>query len=158
MEPNFITFIAVLSACSHTGLVDEGLQCFHCMTQDYCITPKAEHYRCMVDLLGRAGHLKEALHFINKMHLQPDAGIWGALLGACSIHCNIHLGECVADYLLDLDPENVGHYVLLSNLYAAAGRWGDVVKVRTMMKVRGLKKIPGHSWIEINNKVHVFLV
>jgi pentatricopeptide repeat protein len=158
MEPNGITFISVLSACSHAGLVDEGWQYFHCMTHDYCITPRAEHYRCIVDLLGRAGHLKEALHFISNMHLQPDAGIWGALLGACSIHYNIHLGERVADYLLELDPENVGHYVLLSNLYAAAGRWGDVVKVRTMMKVRGLKKTPGHSWIEINKKVHVFLV
>ena len=158
MEPNAITFISVLSACSHAGLVDEGWHYFHCMTQDYCITPRAEHYRCMVDLLGRAGHLDEALHFISKMHLQPDTGIWGTLLGACSIHCNVHIGEHVADYLLELDPENIGHYVLLSNLYAAAGRWGDVVKVRTMIKVRGLKKTPGHSWIEINNKVHAFLV
>ena len=112
----------------------------------------------MVELLGRACHLDEPLHFISKMHLQPDTGIWGTLLGACNIHCNVHIGEHVANYLLELDLENIGHYVLLSNLYAAAGRWGDVVKVRTMIKVRGLKKTPGHSWIEINNKVRAFLV
>eukprot|EP01018_Ginkgo_biloba_P039769 Gb_41015 [translate_table: standard] len=156
--PDHVTFIGVLSACSHAGLVDEGWRYFDCMTHDYSITPAVEHYACMVDLLGRAGHLDEAQGFIRKMPLEPDAGVWGALLGACRIHCNIELGECVAEYLFDLEPEHSGYYVLLSNIYAAAGRWDDMEKVRTIMKDRGVKKTPGRSLIEINNEVHAFLV
>eukprot|EP01018_Ginkgo_biloba_P025976 Gb_06693 [translate_table: standard] len=158
INPNDITFISVLSACRHAGLVDEGWKCFECMTQKYGITPRAEHYACMVDLLGRSGHLHEAQDFISKMPLPPDAGVWGALLGACRIHCDIELGQHVAEHLFELDPENAGHYVLLSNIYAAAGRWDNVAKVRTMMKSRGLKKTPGRSFIEVNNKVHEFVV
>eukprot|EP01018_Ginkgo_biloba_P025790 Gb_04077 [translate_table: standard] len=158
MNPNHITFICILSACSHAGLVDEGWQYFHCMSQDYYITPTVEHYACMVDLLGRAGHLNEAQEFIHKMPLEPNAGVWGALLGACRIHCNIKLGERVAEHLFELEPENAGYYVLLSNIYATAGKWDDVVKLSTLMKDRGLKKIPGCSLIELNNKVHTFLV
>eukprot|EP01018_Ginkgo_biloba_P020119 Gb_16017 [translate_table: standard] len=158
LKPDYITFIGVLSACSHAGLVDEGWQYFNCMVQDYCINPGVEHYACMVDLLGRAGRLDEAEDFIEKMPVEPGAGVWGALLGACRIHCDIELGQCVAERLFDLDPQNAGRYVLLSNIYAAAGRWEDVTKVRDLMKERGVKKPPGHSMIEINNRVHVFLV
>eukprot|EP01018_Ginkgo_biloba_P024207 Gb_01226 [translate_table: standard] len=158
MKPDDITFIAVLSACSHAGLVDEGWQHFHCMSEDYCITPRGEHYACMVDLLGRAGLLCEAYDFIKKMPLEPSADVWGALLSACRIHSNVELGECVAEHLFELEPENAGSYVLLSNMYAEGGRWGDVAKVRMMMKDRGLKKKPGCSWIELKNKVHVFFV
>eukprot|EP01018_Ginkgo_biloba_P037429 Gb_17093 [translate_table: standard] len=158
IKPDHITFISILSACSHAGLVDEGWKFFHCMTQDYCIMPRGKHYACMVDLLGRAGHLDEAQDFIKGMPIKPDAGVWGALLGACRIHCNIELGEHVAEHLFDLEPENVGVFVLLSNIYAAAGRWNDVAKVRTMIKDRGLKKTPGCSLIEVNNRVHAFLV
>eukprot|EP01018_Ginkgo_biloba_P037423 Gb_09406 [translate_table: standard] len=158
MKPNHITFIAVLSACSHAGLVEDGWQYFESMTHDYSITPRVEHYACMVDLLGRAGLLDEAQDFIQKMPLEPDADVWGALLGACRIHCNLELGEHVAERLFDLDPENAGHHVLLSNLYAAAGRWNDAANVRRMMKGRGLKKTPGFSLIEVNNRVHAFLV
>eukprot|EP01018_Ginkgo_biloba_P026598 Gb_12372 [translate_table: standard] len=158
LRPNHITFVCLLSACSHAGLVDDGWKYFNCMRQDYCITPRVKHYACMVDLLGRAGHLDEAQDLIEKMPLQPDAGVWGALLSACRIHCNIELGERVAGRLFDLEPENDGYYVLLSNIYAAAGRWNDVVKVRTMMKEKGLKKTPGCSLIEIDNNVHAFLV
>eukprot|EP01018_Ginkgo_biloba_P019893 Gb_33697 [translate_table: standard] len=158
MKPTDVTFVCILSACSHAGLVDEGWRYFDCMTRDYCITPRVEHYACMVDLLGRAGHLDEAQEFIQKMPLEPGASVWGALLGACRIHCDIELGEHVAERLFDLASENAGCYVLLSNIYAAAGRWDDVLKVRTMMKSKGLKKNPGCSLIEVNNRVHVFLV
>eukprot|EP01018_Ginkgo_biloba_P034076 Gb_04449 [translate_table: standard] len=158
LQPNHITFISVLSACSHAGLVDEGWQYFECMKQNYCITPKVEHYACMVDLLGRAGHLDEAHDFIKKMPLEPDVSVWGSLLAACRVHRNIELGEHVAKRLFDLDPENAGYYVLLSNIYCAAGRWDDATKVRATVKERGLKKPPGCSFIEVNNTVHAFLV
>eukprot|EP01018_Ginkgo_biloba_P030797 Gb_33210 [translate_table: standard] len=158
MKPDQVTFIGVLSACSHAGLVSEGWQYFDCMNQDYGIIPTVEHYACIVDLLGRAGHLDEAHNFVKKMPLEPSAGVWGALLGACRIHFNIELGEYVAERLFDLVPENSGYYVLLSNIYAAAGRWDDVAKVRSMMKDRGVKKTPGCSLIEVNNKVHAFVV
>eukprot|EP01018_Ginkgo_biloba_P037445 Gb_29869 [translate_table: standard] len=158
LRPNHITFICLLSACSHAGLVDEGLQYFDCMSQDYGITPRMKHYACMVDLLGRAGHLNKAQEFIQNMPLKPDVSVWGALLGACRIHCNTGLGEHVADCLFDLQPKDPGYYVLLSNIYAAAGRWNDVTKVRTMMKDRGLRKTPGCSLIEVNNRVHAFFV
>eukprot|EP01018_Ginkgo_biloba_P029405 Gb_03473 [translate_table: standard] len=158
MKPNHITFVSVLSACSHTGLVDEGWHYFDSMVQDYCIAPRVEHYACMVDLLGRAGHLDEAQDFIEKMPLEPSACVWASLLGACRIHSNIELGERVAEHLFDLDPKNAGCYVLLSNIYAAVGRWDDSEKVRTIMKGRGLKATPGCSLIEVNNMIHAFFV
>eukprot|EP01018_Ginkgo_biloba_P019775 Gb_28390 [translate_table: standard] len=157
-KPNDITFICVLSACSHAGLVDEGWQCFDSMSRDHCIRARVEHYACMVDLLGRAGHLDEAQALIKKMPVEPDATVWGALLGACRINCNVELGEVVAKRLFNLEPKNVGCYVLLSNIYAAAGRWNDVEKVRKMMRDRGLKKTPGCSLIEVNNGVQAFYV
>eukprot|EP01018_Ginkgo_biloba_P030204 Gb_10726 [translate_table: standard] len=158
MKPDRVTFIAVLSACSHAGLLDKGWHYFNNMSQEYGIAPGIEHYACIVDILGRAGRLDEAHEFIRKMPLEPNAGVWGALLGACRIHRNIELGEHVADRLFELEPENAGYYVLLSNIYAAAGRWDDAAKLRIMMKDRGVKKKPGCSWIEINNVVHEFLV
>eukprot|EP01018_Ginkgo_biloba_P019138 Gb_38417 [translate_table: standard] len=156
-KPDHTTFIGVLSACSRAGLVEEGRRYFRCMSRDYCITPKVEHYTCLVDLLGRAGHLDEAQNVIKEMPLQPNADVWGALLGACRIHFNIMLAEHVAESLFKLEPKNCGHYVLLSNIYAEAGRWNDVAKVRIMMRNKGLKKTAGCSWIELNNKVHLFL-
>jgi pentatricopeptide repeat protein len=158
MEPDDVIFIAVLSACSHSGLVDEGWRCFDCMTQDYFITPRVEHYACMADLLGRAGLLNEAYEFIKNMPLVPSADVWGALLSACRIHGNVEIGEHVAEYLFNLEPENAGSYVLLSNMYAEAGRWDNVAKVRIRMKEKGLKRKPGCSWIELKNKVHTFFV
>eukprot|EP01018_Ginkgo_biloba_P019289 Gb_18149 [translate_table: standard] len=158
IKPNDVTFVSVLSACSHSGLVDEGRQYLECMVRDYCITPRLEHYACMVDLLGRAGHLDEAQEFIENMPLEPGPSVWGALLGSCRIHCNIELGEHVAERLFYLEPERAGRYVLLSNVYAAAGKWDDVSKVRKMMQDRRVKKTPGCSLIEVNNTVHAFLV
>jgi pentatricopeptide repeat protein len=158
MNPNHITFVSVLSACSHTGLIDEGRQYFDSMSQDYQLTPGVKHYTCMVDLLGRAGRLDEAEDIIRKVPVEPDAGLWGALLGACRIHGNIELGERVAARLFEIEPENPGYYVLLSNIYATAGRWHDIAKVRTMMADKRLKKVPGCSWIELDDKVHAFRV
>eukprot|EP01018_Ginkgo_biloba_P017187 Gb_23320 [translate_table: standard] len=157
LKPDGHTFISVLSACRHAGLVDVGLQYFDCMNRDYFIKPRIEHYACMVDLLGRAGHLYEAQNFIKMMPIEPDASVWGTLLAACRTHSNIELGESVSEHLLELEPDNAGNYVLLSNIYATAGRWDDVAKVRTMLMYRGLKKSPGCSWIEIENQVHAFL-
>lgn len=158
MKPDNATFVGVLSACSHAGLVDKGWDYFGCMSRDYYITPSVEHCACMVDLLGRAGRLEEARDFIEEMPLEPDTGVWGALLGACRIHCNIELGEHAAEHLFRLAPGHSGYYVLLSNIYAGAGRWDDMEKLRTMMKSRGVKKIPGWSLIEVNREVHEFHV
>eukprot|EP01018_Ginkgo_biloba_P030316 Gb_23088 [translate_table: standard] len=158
MKPDHITFVAVLSACSHAGLVNEGCQYFQHMSQDHCIPPMLEHYACMVDLLGRAGRLDEAHDLIKNMPLEPDARVWAALLGACRLHCNIELGEHVAEQLIRLEPKTSANYILLSNIYAAAGRWEDVAKVRMRMRDVGLKKMPGCSWIEVKNTVHKFHV
>eukprot|EP01018_Ginkgo_biloba_P009883 Gb_00930 [translate_table: standard] len=157
-NPSHVTFIGVLSACCHSGLVDDGWHYYNSMLQDYHITPVMEHYCCMVDLLGRAGRLDEAEDFINKMPIKPDGAVWGSLLGACRIHSNIKLGERVAECLFELDPKRAAPYVLLSNIYAAAERWDDIAKVRNLMKERGVKKAPGCSWIEVNKQVHTFLV
>eukprot|EP01018_Ginkgo_biloba_P038447 Gb_32439 [translate_table: standard] len=156
MKPNYVTFVGVLSACSHAGLVDEGRHYFNSMSRDHCITPRAEHYGCMIDLLGRAGCLDEAEDLINNMPFKPNAIVWGALLGACRIHGKSELGKLAAECLFELEPNNASTYVLLSNMYAAAGRWDDVAKVRKMMTSRGIKKKPGRSWIEVRNRVHAF--
>eukprot|EP01018_Ginkgo_biloba_P019392 Gb_22814 [translate_table: standard] len=158
MKPNHITFVGVLSACSHVGLVDEGRSYFDSMSKDHGIAPRAEHCACIVDLLGRAGRLDEAEHFINEMRVESDAVVWRALLGASRIHGNIDIGKRAAQHVLELEPQASATYVLLSNIYASVGRWDDVTKVRNMMKCRGVKKEPGLSWIEISNKVHCFVV
>eukprot|EP01018_Ginkgo_biloba_P024045 Gb_25029 [translate_table: standard] len=157
-NPDHVTFIAVLSACCHAGLVDDGWQYFDCMTKYYHITPVMEHYCCMVDLLGRAGRLDEVQAFIHNIPIKPSAAMWGSLLGACRIHANVELAEYAAEHLFELDPENAAPYVQLSNIYAAAGRWHNIAKVRKLMKDRGVKKNPGCSWIEVNKQVHVFIV
>jgi pentatricopeptide repeat protein len=157
-QPNHVTYVSVLSTCSHAGLVDEGWQYFGCMSQNYGITPLVEHYACMVDLLGRAGHLDEAWDFVKKMPLEPAASVWGALLGVCRIHYNLELGELAAKRLFDLEPENAGYYTLLSNIYAAAGRWNDSSKVSALMKDRGVKKKPGCSWVEMDGRIQSFVV
>lgn len=154
--PNHITFLGVLSACCHAGLVYDGWQYFNSMTQNYSIAPVMEHYCCMVDLLGRAGFLDEAQEFITRMPTRPDAAIWGSLLSACRLHTNVEIGEHAAHHLLKVDPKNAANYVLLSNIYAMAGMWENAEKVRKLMRDRKIEKIPGCSWIEIDNKVHSF--
>lgn len=158
MVPNYITFVSVLSACSHAGLVDEGWHWFQTMTRRYHIEPGVEHYSCMVDLFGRAGFLNQAYDLIKKMKVRPDFVVWGSLLAACRKHKNVDLGEIAARKLFELDPKNCGYYVLLSNIYADAGRWKDVEKMRIHMKSHGLSKTPGFSLVELKGRVHVFLV
>ncbi|XP_011032628.1 PREDICTED: pentatricopeptide repeat-containing protein At3g63370 [Populus euphratica] len=155
--PDHITFLALLCACSHSGLINEGKRLLETMKCKYQLEPWPEHYACLVDLLGRANHLEEAYHFVKSMQIEPTAEVWCAFLGACRIHSNKKLGEIAAQKLLELDPESPGSYVLISNVFAASGRWKDVEEVRMRMKGGGLKKNPGCSWIEVGNKVHTFL-
>ncbi|XP_077237072.1 tetratricopeptide repeat (TPR)-like superfamily protein [Tasmannia lanceolata] len=158
VSPNDVTFTNVLCACSHAGLVEMGKLYFSQMLPIYGIAPKAEHYGCMVDILGRAGRLEEALELIEKMTIPPLASVWGALLGACTIHGNLELGEHACNRLLELEPRNDGAYVLLSNIFAKRGKWDDVTRLRKMMKDIGLKKEPGCSSIEVDGVIHEFLV
>ncbi|KAK6918929.1 Pentatricopeptide repeat [Dillenia turbinata] len=157
MWPNDVTFVALLNACNHSGLVDEGRFYFYRM-KDYGIEPRHQHYACVVDLLGRSGHLEEAYDFIMDMPMEPGVTVWGALLGACKIHRNVKLGEYAAEQLFELDPKITGHYVQLSNLYASSRLWTGVAKVRILMKKKGLQKDLGYSLIEINGKLQVFRV
>ncbi|XP_057828703.2 pentatricopeptide repeat-containing protein At2g27610 [Cryptomeria japonica] len=155
-EPSHVTFVSVLSACSHVGLVDEGNRYFNSMFGDHDIMPRAEHYACIVDLLSRAGRLNEAANVVKRMPFEPSALVWRTLLGACRIHGNLELGKHAAECILALEPEDTATYVLLSNIYAVLGRWEDVAKVRKLMKAKGLRKEQGLSWIEVKDKVHTF--
>lgn len=157
LVPDCITFLALLYACSHSGLVDDGKRYFDIMKEEYQLEPWPEHYACLVDLLGRANCLEEAYHYVNSMQGEPTAEVWCALLGACRVHSNKEVGEIAARNLLELDPQNPGNIVLISNFFADSGRWKDVQEVRTRMKGSGLKKNPGCSWIEFGNKVHAFM-
>lgn len=156
VSPNRITFVSLLYACSHAGLIEEGLRIFSLMEEEYCLRPDLKHYTCMVDLLGRAGRFDHALKLIETMIIEKDEGLWGALLGACRIHGHTELAEKAAKSLLEIQPQNSGHYVLLSNIYAKAGRWDDVAKIRELMTHRRLKKVPGWTWIEVENKTYQF--
>ncbi|XP_058093302.1 pentatricopeptide repeat-containing protein At1g04840 [Magnolia sinica] len=154
--PDEVVFLAVLMACSHSGLVDQGLHVFNSMCFDYSITPTVKHYTCIVDLFVRAGHLEEALKFIESMPIEPDFVIWGTLFCACRAHKNIEMAELASKRLLQLEPKHPGSYVFLSNIYAGAKRWEDVEKVRNAMKIRGIDKPPGWSFIEVGGHVHRF--
>ncbi|KAL2491226.1 Pentatricopeptide repeat-containing protein [Abeliophyllum distichum] len=158
LKPNNITFTALLNACAQAGLVDRGLKYFRSMEQVYELKPTIEHYGCVVDLLGRAGLLTEAVELISHMPMKPNAVVWGALLSACRIHGNVELAEKIGETLLELEPENSGRYALLSNIYAKAGKWDSVAKLRKSMKERGIKTIPGSSMIDLNGIVHKFKV
>ncbi|EXC34666.1 hypothetical protein L484_020434 [Morus notabilis] len=149
LEPDCITFVAVLSACGHGGLVSEGKEHFKSMVKDYGMEPKGEHYACMVDLLGRTGRLEEAYDLIGNMPMVPSESAWGALLNASRMHGNVELAKISAQKLLDLDPKDSGVYVLLANAFANDKGWADVRTVRSMMRERGVKKSPGRSLIEI---------
>lgn len=155
--PNNITFISVLSACAHTGKVDEGEKYFNMMKEKFGIEPEAEHYSCMIDLLGRAGKLDKAERIIETMPFDPGSIEWAALLGACRKHGNVELAVKAANKFLQLEPYNAAPYVMLSNVYASASRWEEAATVKRLMRERGVKKKPGCSWIEIDKKVHVFV-
>ncbi|KAE8662172.1 Pentatricopeptide repeat-containing protein [Hibiscus syriacus] len=158
IRPNEITYIAVLSACSHAGLVSEGWEIFNSMHEEHKIAPRMEHYACMVDLLGRSGSLREAIEFIDTMPCTPDALIWRTFLGACRVHHDKELGEHAAKMILQQDPQDTAAHILLSNLYASSGQWDDVARIRKNMKERNLIKEAGCSWIEADNKIHRFHV
>jgi pentatricopeptide repeat protein len=148
VPPNATTLVGALSACSHPGLLDEARQLFRSMEKDFRIAPGIQHYGCMVDLLGRAGLLSEAEDMIRGMSCEADTVIWGALLTVCKNHGSIEIAERAAVEMLKLDPSNHGVYVVLSNLYAEAGRWQDVDKLRKEMKEARLTKIPGASAVD----------
>ncbi|CAN1238148.1 Pentatricopeptide repeat-containing protein At4g21300 [Linum grandiflorum] len=147
----------LVSACAHTGQVDDGIRYFHYMTEVCGIPKKMEHYACVVDMFGRAGRVNEAFDFIKSMPFQPDAGIWGTLLGACRVYGNVELGKEASRYLLDLDPKNSGYYVLVANMHADASQWRSVRNIRTLMKDRGVNKVPGYSWVDVNHTTHMFV-
>ncbi|KAK6269131.1 hypothetical protein QUC31_013291 [Theobroma cacao] len=154
-RPNYVTFLAVLSACSHGGLVDKGWHYFLSMTRDYGMQPRGQHYAAMVDLIGRSGKLREAYEFILNSSFKEHPAIWGALLGACRIHGDIYLIKLAADKYFELDPENAGKYVVLSNAYATFGFWDNVASLRRMMRNSGVKKEPAYSRIEIQGEVMI---
>lgn len=158
LKPNYITFVSVLAACSHAGLLNEGRHWYNAMRKEFGIEPGIEHYGCMVDLLGRAGCLDEAYGLIREMRVKPDAAMWGALLSACRIHKNVKLAEIASDRLFELDATNSGYYVLLSNIYAEAGMWKDVERMRVLVKTRGVEKPPGYSSVEVKGNTHLFYV
>lgn len=157
VKPNRLSFLGLLWACNHAGLVDEGYMYFNkaMFESPNLLTP--EHYACMVDLLARSGRFVEAEGFLHRLPFKPGIGFWKAILGGCQIHHNMELGELAARNILALDPDDVSSYVMLSNAYSAAGRWSDVSRLRTEMKEKGMQRIPGGSWIEVRGKVHAFL-
>ncbi|KAL4626484.1 hypothetical protein ACB092_05G099600 [Castanea dentata] len=157
IAPDDITYIGVLCACTHTGMVDMGRKFFIDMTSKHGIEPNVAHYGCMVDLLGRAGHLKKAHEFIKNMPMKPNSIVWSALLGACRVHKDVEMAEMVAKQILELEPENGAVYVLLCNIYAACKRWENLRKLRQLMVDRGIKKTPGCSLIEMSGIVHEFV-
>ncbi|KAG6762202.1 hypothetical protein NC652_022875 [Populus alba x Populus x berolinensis] len=157
VEPSPISFVSVLGACSHAGLVDEGKMLFKSMHVAHGICPSVEHYACMVDLLGRANRLEEAAKIIENMRIEPGPKVWGSLLGSCRIHCNVELAERASIRLFDLEPTNAGNYVLLADIYAEAGMWDEVKRVKKLLEARGLQKVPGRSWIEVKRKIYSFV-
>ncbi|KAK1282292.1 putative pentatricopeptide repeat-containing protein [Acorus calamus] len=157
VKPDEITYIGVLSACTHAGFVERGRQYFSSMIAQHGIVPSVTHYGCMVDLLGRAGHLREALEMIENMPTRPNSVVWGALLGGCRIHRDIKTAEMAAERMLELEPDNVTVYVVLSNIYSICGRLEDVKRVRKLMEEKRMSKTPGCSLIEMNGVVHEFV-
>lgn len=158
LAPDGVTFLVMLYACSHSGMVDQGLKYFDSMSKEFGISARAEHYACIVDLLGRANRLDEAVELIEGMPMEPTPIIWVALLNGCRIHANVELGELAANRLLELESEKDGSYTLLSNIYANAGRWKDVARIRSLMKHTGVKKRPGCSWVQGKEGTATFFV
>lgn len=158
LVPSEITFVGVLYACSHCGLVNKGFKYFARMKEEYSIVPRIEHYGCMVDLLGRAGLVKEAYEYIQNMPLEANAVVWRTLLGACTTHGHLGIGEFARSQLEQLEPKHSGDYVLLSNLYASEQRWSDAHKVRKTMLSEGVRKTPGYSLAELGNHAHEFVM
>ncbi|KAI9082831.1 hypothetical protein K1719_035161 [Acacia pycnantha] len=157
ISPSPISFISILGACSHASLVEEGKILFESMVSKYGIHPSMEHYACMVDLLGRANRLDEAIRIIEDLRIEPGPKVWGSLLGSCRIHCNVKYAERASKALFELEPWNAGNYVLLADIYAEAKMWTEVKSVKKLLEARGLQKIPGCSWIEVKRTIYSFV-
>ncbi|KAK9051215.1 hypothetical protein SSX86_027841 [Deinandra increscens subsp. villosa] len=157
LKPDAVTFVGVLAGFSHNGMVEKGWYWFNKMSNEFGVKPVLEHYSCMVDMLGRAGRLKQAEELIRNMYVKPDSKIWGGLLNACKIHKNYKMAERVVPEILKLDPTNAGWHVLMSNIYATSGKWDQVAKMRRDMKEKKLEKPPGWSSIEVAGQIHTFL-
>ena len=156
IEPDSVTFVGLLFACSHAGLVEKGQCYFESMEKVYGIKPGQWHYACIIDLLGRSGKMMEANKILNEMVVEPDASIWKALLAACRLHGNIETAERAARNLFELEPQNAVPYILLANIYSAAGKWQEAARTRRSMRSKAIIKEPGRSWIEMEGKVHKF--
>ena len=157
VKPTYITFISVLNACGHTGLVEEGKREFDSMLREFGLTPTVEHYASLVDLIGRHGKLEDAMKVIEEMVVPPDKAVWGALLNASRIHNNVRMAQLAAEALAKVEPDSSAPYVMLYNVHADEGRWGNAIELREVMDRSGIVKQPGYSWIELENTVHKFL-
>ncbi|KAA8546138.1 hypothetical protein F0562_020968 [Nyssa sinensis] len=151
VRPTYITFISVLNACAHAGLVEQGRMHFKSMVTEFGIEPRVEHFSSLVDLVGRHGQVEEAMDLINSMPFEPDKAVWGALLGACRVHNNVELARVAAEALMKLEPESSAPYVLLYNMYADVGRWDDATEIRLIMERNNIRKQPGYSWVDFSS-------
>lgn len=157
LEPDEVTFVGILSACSHAGFLRQGYKLLMQMQPNYNILPTIEHYTCVIDMLGRAGRLEEAYELLLKMPYEANPVVWRAFLAASRMHGNSDFSEIAAEKVFELEPEHCGNYVILSNIYGASGRFKEVLGVRHTMKEQDVRKMPGCSWIELSNGVHVFV-
>ena len=157
IQPDPVTLTSVLTACAHSGLVNEAWDVFNAMPSKHGIQPVVEHYACMVGVLSRAGKLSEAAKFISKMPFKPTAKVWGALLNGASIYGDVEIGKFACDHLFEIEPEHTGNYIIMANLYSRAGRWEEACKIRERMEKTGLQKIRGSSWIETSGKLLGFI-
>ncbi|WCJ38020.1 Tetratricopeptide repeat (TPR)-like superfamily protein [Euphorbia peplus] len=158
ISPDHVTFSTLLSALSHSGLVEEGQCCYRVMVSEYKIEPHEKHYACMVDLLSRAGRVEEAYQLIESMHIEPGLAIWVALLSGCHNCRKLSIGEMAAKRILESNPDDFGIYVLVSNFFSMAGKWDEVAILRKIMKNTGMRKVPGYSAVEVDGKHQAFLM
>ncbi|XVF86221.1 hypothetical protein PTKIN_Ptkin18bG0023000 [Pterospermum kingtungense] len=152
MKPNDVTFLSLLFACSHNGLINKGSELFHAMVSKYKILPRAEHLSCMVDLFARGGQLEAAYNLIHEMNIQTTSSLWGAILGASNIYGNMHIGEAAAKHLFNMDPEKSVHYIALAGIYAGAGAWENAWETRKLMNKRSAVKDPGYSLLALQRR------
>uniref|UniRef100_A0A1J3FAM8 Pentatricopeptide repeat-containing protein, mitochondrial n=2 Tax=Noccaea caerulescens TaxID=107243 RepID=A0A1J3FAM8_NOCCA len=158
LKPSEVTYLNLLSACSHAGLVDKGMELFKELERDESLSIRDDHYTCLVDLCGRAGRLKDVLKFINRGEIRPSRSVFGALLSACNVHGEVSIAKEVVKKVLETGSDDAGTYVMMSNIYAANGKRKEAAEMRMRMKERGLKKQPGVSWIAVGNQSHAFVV
>ncbi|KAL2460156.1 putative Pentatricopeptide repeat-containing protein [Abeliophyllum distichum] len=156
LQPDAVTFVAILSACRHCGLVAEGEKYFSSMTEDYAISPEIDHYACMLDLYGRSNQLEKAVAFIENMPIEPDSIILGTFINACKMNRNLELARMAENKLLEIEADNGARYVQLANVYASEGKWDEMRRVMQRMRGKAVKKLTGRSWVHVSNDVHVF--